>query len=88
MLELMAPVGLNIVCCRYVPPGLGGDDLDALNAALVTRLQLDGLVVTSTCRLKGRLAIRICITNHRSRDEDFALLLEAIERTGAALAKS
>jgi hypothetical protein len=32
------------------------------------------------------LAIRICITNHRSRDSDFVLLVDAIDSTGAALA--
>jgi glutamate/tyrosine decarboxylase-like PLP-dependent enzyme len=84
-LDLMAPVGLNIVCCRYRAPGLDDEALDRLNAALVTRMQLSGLVVTSTCRLRGRLAIRVCITNHRSQDSDFALLVDTIERTGAAL---
>jgi glutamate/tyrosine decarboxylase-like PLP-dependent enzyme len=85
-IEVVAPVGLNIVCCRYRPPGVDGERLDRLNAALVIRLQESGVAVPSTCRLQGRLAIRICITNHRSRDDDFALLVDAIERTGAALA--
>ena len=33
----------------------------------------------------GRLCIRICITNHRSRNEDFDLIAEAIAETGARL---
>ena len=36
----------------------------------------------STTRLRGRLAIRVNITNHRSRRADFDLLLDAILSAG------
>jgi glutamate/tyrosine decarboxylase-like PLP-dependent enzyme len=81
--EIAAPVSLNIVCCRYLAPGLDGPALDDLNAALVVAMQRRGAVVTSTARIRGRLCIRVCITNHRSRDEDFDLLAREIAEIGA-----
>ena len=81
-----APVPLNIVCCRYTVPGRDGDALDALNAAIVVAIQESGVAVTSSCRIDGRLCLRICITNHRSRDDDFDLLARTIAATGTRLA--
>jgi len=85
-IEICAPVPLNIVCCRYVAPGLDGPALDALNVALVVALQESGLAAPSTTRLGGRVCIRICVANHRSRDADFDLFADALVETGARLA--
>jgi glutamate/tyrosine decarboxylase-like PLP-dependent enzyme len=85
-IEVLAPVSLNIVCCRYRAPGLDDKALDDLNAHIVVAIQEGGVAVPSSCRIGGKLAIRICITNHRSRDDDFALMAEEIGRTGARLA--
>jgi aromatic-L-amino-acid/L-tryptophan decarboxylase len=85
-IEIAAPIPLNIVCCRYVAPGLDGLALDALNVAIVVELQESGLAAPSTTKLEGRTCIRVCITNHRSRDGDFDLLTEAIAKIGARLA--
>ncbi len=84
--KIAAPVALNIVCCRYVAPGLDGAALDRLNGAIVVALQQRGIAAPSTTRLGGRLCIRVCITNHRSRDADFDALAEAISEIGARLA--
>ncbi|HLN23421.1 MAG TPA: pyridoxal-dependent decarboxylase [Patescibacteria group bacterium] len=85
LLRLMAPLSLQIVCLRYQPPGFTEEAVDLLNARLVAELQERGIAAPSTCQLQGRLCIRICITNHRSGDEDFVLLVEAIEEIGAEL---
>ena len=85
LLRLMAPLSLQIVCLRYQPPGLTEEAIDLLNARLVASLQERGIAAPSTCQLQGRLCIRVNITNHRSRDEDFALLVEAIEEIGREL---
>jgi aromatic-L-amino-acid decarboxylase len=81
-LELCAPVSLNIVCFRFVGDANAGQDLDALNAAIVADLQEQGLAAPSTTRLGGRLAIRVAITNHRSTQVDFNLLVDAVLRLG------
>ena len=38
-LELVAPVPLNVVCFRYVKPGLSAEVLDELNERILIRLQ-------------------------------------------------
>ena len=39
----------------------------------------------SQTTLDGRFAIRVCITNHRSEDRDFDLLVDEVVRLGAEL---
>jgi aromatic-L-amino-acid decarboxylase len=84
-LRLAAPVPLQIVCCRYEPPGLDELAIDTLNANLVATMQRRGIAAPSTCRIEGRLCIRISITNHRTGDGDLTILLQAIDTIGAEL---
>jgi aromatic-L-amino-acid decarboxylase len=85
-LELLAPVALNVVCFRF--RDCAGDDgfLDEWNEEIVIRLQESGVAVPSLTRIDNRSAIRVAITNHRSRREDFDLLLEHVLGIGASLA--
>jgi aromatic-L-amino-acid decarboxylase len=80
--ELLAPARLNICCFRVRPEGMEDAALDALNEEIVLRLQESGIAAPSTTRLKGRLAIRINLTNHRTRESDLDLLLTEIARIG------
>ena len=66
-LELMAPVALNIVCFRFRRAGLSPAELDRLNVEIVADLQESGVAAPSTTSLSGRTAIRVCLTNHRTR---------------------
>jgi glutamate/tyrosine decarboxylase-like PLP-dependent enzyme len=77
-LELLAPVALNIVCFRAVLPGLDAAALDRLNGEIVSTLQERGVAAPSTTRINGALAIRVNITNHRTRLEDVDILLDAV----------
>jgi aromatic-L-amino-acid decarboxylase len=81
-LELLAPVDLNVVCFRFVDPAVEDAELNDFNEELLIRLQESGTAVPSSTILKGRFALRCAITNHRSRDEDFDILLDAVEATG------
>ncbi|MEX2519833.1 MAG: pyridoxal-dependent decarboxylase [Paracoccaceae bacterium] len=81
-LERLAPVSLNIVCFRYAPDGFDGD-LDALNREIVMDLQESGIAAPSTTMIRGRAAIRVNITNHRTRLADMDILVGAIQRIGA-----
>ncbi len=85
-LELLAPVPLNIVCFRYVAPGRDEAALDALNQELLVQLHERGIAVPSNLTVAGRFALRVAITNHRSRREDFDLLVREVRRIGAGLA--
>ena len=84
-LERLAPVSMNIVCFRYAPASLTGRDLNRLNQEILIALQERGIAVPSQTVLNGHFALRVCITNHRSRDEDFDLLVEAVVKIGAEL---
>lgn len=85
-LKLAAPVPLNIVCCRYLADDLSDEDADRLNARLVAELQESGVAAPSTCRIDGRLCIRICILNHRTSEADLDILVEAMLAIGRRLA--
>ncbi|HEY0405083.1 MAG TPA: pyridoxal-dependent decarboxylase [Pyrinomonadaceae bacterium] len=81
--ELLAPVPLNIVCFRYVDRRLSEGELNALNAELLAELQERGIAAPSSTTLDGKYALRVAITNHRSRREDFDLLIEKLLELGS-----
>jgi glutamate/tyrosine decarboxylase-like PLP-dependent enzyme len=87
-LERLAGVPLNIVCFRYVAPGLSQEELDELNAALLRSLHNDGIAVPSHTRIAERFAIRVAITNHRSRRADFELLTQEVTNRGRKIAET
>lgn len=82
--ELLAPVQLNIVAFRYRFPGADDSKLDRFNDELVIRLQESGIAVTSSTTVGGRRAIRVCITNQRTRDDDLRILLDALKTIATA----
>lgn len=84
-LELLAPVPLNVVCFRYQAPGIPEPALNELNREILLRIQESGLAIPSQTVLSGRFALRVAVTNHRSRREDFQLLVRAVVETGDAL---
>lgn len=81
-LELLGPVPLNIVCFRYNPGGLQNEALNQLNKEILMRLHEQGIAAPSYTLLQGKYAIRAAITNHRSRMEDFDILVQAVLRIG------
>jgi len=93
-LELLADVPLNIVCFRYrgeQNSTIGAVDdarLNALNEELLNLLQESGTAVPSHTVLDGRYAIRVAITNHRSRRADFDTLVAEVLARGRILAKA
>ena len=88
-LELLAPVPLNVVCFRYRhQPGATNAGLNSLNKELLLRLQESGIAVLSSTILGDKFALRAAITNHRSRREDFAALVDAVAHFGAEIANS
>jgi glutamate/tyrosine decarboxylase-like PLP-dependent enzyme len=86
-LELLAPVPLNVVCFRFVAPGVSDSRLNAVNEEILLRLQERGIAVPSATMLGGRYAIRVANVNHRSRDGDFVELVEAVPRIGREILK-
>ena len=86
-LEVLAPVSLNIVCLRYCDRNISGDvDWNAVNEEILLRIQESGAAVPSSTVLHGKFALRICITNHRTRREDLDQLVRDVVRHGRVIA--
>ena len=81
-LELLADVSLNIVCYRFNPGNLNDEELNIVNKEILMRLQEEGIATPSYTVLNGKYSVRVAITNHRSRKEDFDLLVDASTRIG------
>lgn len=85
MMELMAPIGLDIVCFRYNAGGLDGDALNELNKEVLIELQEQGIAAPSYTTLNGHYCLRVAIANHRSTTADFDALVEAVAQLGETL---
>lgn len=68
LLELFAPVDLNIVCFRHVAED--EDAAKALNTEIMLRIQERGLAVPSDTTVQGKYGLRCAFNNHRTRRED------------------
>lgn len=79
-LERLAPVPLSAVCFRYVA---SGGDLDALNREILARVIRRGRVYISNATIHGKFALRACIVNHRTAEEDVhAIVSEVLAAAG------
>jgi len=81
-LQLLADVNLNIVCYRYFREDLNEQKLNSLNKELLMRMQEQGIAAPSFTLLNNQYAIRVAITNHRTRQKDLDELVEASLRIG------
>ena len=71
------------MCFRFSPPDANREDLNQVNEEILLRIQESGLAVPSGTRIGDKFALRVAITtNHRSKREDFDLLVEASSRIG------
>lgn len=81
-LELLTPVTMNIVCYRFIGNGIPEEKLNDLNKEILMRLQEQGIASPSSTLLHGKYAIRVAIVNHRSRKEDFEVLIKQSIKIG------
>jgi len=77
-LEMLAPVPLNICCFRYK----FDTDIDQKNTDIVVQLQENGIAAPSSTTIKGNLAIRVNLTNHRTQKSDLDMLIKWIIKLG------
>ena len=75
-LELLAPVELSAVCFRWAdgPAAL----LNERNQDILQRVIQRGRVLLSNATLHGQFALRACIVNHRTTDEDIAAVIDEV----------
>jgi len=84
-LELLAPTSLNIVCFRFKRPHTEDTALNRLNEQIMMELHEQGIAVPTYTTLGGKFALRVAHTNHRTRREDFDLLVREVIRLGREL---
>jgi glutamate/tyrosine decarboxylase-like PLP-dependent enzyme len=68
-LELLAPVPLSAVCFRHRSKD---------NSAILQRVIARGQVYLSNATINGQFALRACFVNHRTSDEDVALIVSEV----------
>lgn len=97
--EILAPVELSICCFRYLPRefqvGLNAtseaerarieSELDQLNTQIMLTMQRGGQAYLSSATIRGKFALRACITNFRTTRADIDKTLEIIREAARAI---
>lgn len=83
-LELLVEPQLSTVPFRHVPKNLRGNKsaLNDHNLKLVKRMQEDGRVYVSSAVVDGKVCLRPCFVNFRTRAEDVKVLIEVTLELG------
>jgi aromatic-L-amino-acid/L-tryptophan decarboxylase len=80
--EILCPATLGIVCLRRHPEGVDDEQqLEALNSDLIARLTATGRGMVSSTRLHGVYAIRLCVLNHSTTEDDVLEVLRFLSTT-------
>ena len=84
-LELMAPVELSIVCFRYVPNSLRGNEehLDTLNKTIMEEIQARGKAFVNGTILHDRFVLRSCALHYALTEDDVVAMIEEVCHVGA-----
>ncbi|TMQ07053.1 MAG: aminotransferase class V-fold PLP-dependent enzyme [Deltaproteobacteria bacterium] len=83
--EIVAPVALQTVCVRHVPPGLDEAAVSAHNLAIARRINDGGRAYLTPTVLDGRQILRISIGAERTEREHVAALWAALRDAAAAV---
>jgi len=82
--ELLAPVPLALVCFRARPEDVAPGELDALNEAIMHRVNASGRALLSHTRLNDKLTLRLSVGNIRTTEQHvrqvWQLLNEELKR--------
>jgi aromatic-L-amino-acid decarboxylase len=83
--QRMAPVPLSLVCFRYAPRGIDDAQADALNLALLSRVNAGGRVYLSHNRLAGRIVLRLAVGNLRTETRHLTTAWSELREAAAAV---
>jgi aromatic-L-amino-acid/L-tryptophan decarboxylase len=79
-LEMTSPASLGIVCFRRRDPGVDDEaEIERRNMLLIRRLADSGDGMISSTRVNGRLTLRTCVLNHRTRLDDVERVIDWLE---------
>ncbi len=77
--EILSPAQFGVVCFRARPDDLADEaDIDDLNMRINARVNGTGRFLTSSTRLRGRFALRLCTQVHRMTEDDVDEVLLAM----------
>lgn len=87
--ELLSRGRLSIVCFRYLPGELAGNEeaVNSLNKEIMERVQADGSVFLTNSMLDGRFALRVCVLHYGSTKQDIDQILPAVRDAATRSAK-
>jgi glutamate/tyrosine decarboxylase-like PLP-dependent enzyme len=78
-LEMLAPVSLSVVCFRYRGAQPTDENvLNQLNVRILQRVVRRGRVFISNATIHKKFALRACIVNHRSTQEDVEAVVSEV----------
>lgn len=81
----VAPVPFSTVVFRLAPEGMGGEDADALNLAILDEVNRGGEAFLSHTRLDGRTCIRLAVGNLRTTRSHVERTWTLVRTTGERL---
>ena len=84
-LELLAPIGMDIVCFRYNPGEKNLEQLNAINKEIKLQIEEQAIAIPGYTTLKGMYCIRCAIASHRVNNSDFDALIESVMSIGIAV---
>ena len=82
--RLEAPTQLGLVVFRYAPPALEPEAQDALNLAVLERVNASGEVFLSHTRVRGRVALRLAVGNLRTTPAHLDRAWELLQAAAAS----
>ncbi|WP_232698571.1 pyridoxal phosphate-dependent decarboxylase family protein [Brevibacillus daliensis] len=88
--EILSPAQFGILCFRIHPKGMDhSSELETLNQEICNRVVAEGSYLIATTRLRGELALRICILGFRTGKEDVeGVVSSVVSNAKAILAES
>jgi aromatic-L-amino-acid decarboxylase len=82
--ERVAPVPFSLVCFRYAPKGTTEAEREALNAAILERVNGSGAAYLSHTKLNGRYVLRLAIGNMRTEPRHVSTAWRLLREAAAA----
>ena len=86
--QVVAPVLLSVVCFRYEPSGVSPEKADAVNMAILDRVNCTGRVYLSHTKLHGRVVLRLAIGNVRTDESHVAEAWRLLQEAASQVAVS
>jgi aromatic-L-amino-acid decarboxylase len=82
--ERVAPVPFSLVCFRYAPEGTTETEREALNSAILERVNGSGAAYLSHTKLNGRYVLRLAIGNMRTESRHVSTAWRLLKEAAAA----